>query len=154
MLRRDRQIRMQIHQLVDVFLFAFSFWLAFQLRTSELVIETFGLIPFEDPFSKYLWFYLALIVVAPLILESQGFYDRPMICPRRATLWPLFKGCFYATVALIAALFLFNYVTARTAVILFGFISFALIYLKEEVQQWLAARRLARGYKRRFILIG
>src|SRR5688572_9696871 len=108
MLRRDRQIRMQIHQLVDVFLFALSFWLAFQARSSEWVIQAFGLIPFEDPFSKYIWFYLALIVVSPLILESQGFYDRPMICPRRATLLQLFKGCLYASIAVIAALFLFN----------------------------------------------
>lgn len=154
MLRRDRQIRMQIHQLVDVLLFAVSFWLAFELRTSAWVIETFGLIAFDDPFIKYFWFYLALIVVSPLILESQGFYDRPMICPRGATLWPLFKGCFYATVALIAALFLFGFNTARWVVVLFGFISFALIYFKEEILQWLARRRLARGYKRRFILVG
>src|SRR3977135_3670962 len=97
MLRRDRQIRMQIHQLMDACLFAVSFWLAFELRTSPAVIEFLGLVPFDRPFATYFWFYLALISVAPLILELQGFYDRPSICPRRATLWPLFKGCFFTT---------------------------------------------------------
>ena len=34
MLQRDRQIRTQVHQLADAFLFATSFWLAFALRSN------------------------------------------------------------------------------------------------------------------------
>ena len=90
MLRRDRQIRMQIHQLGDACLFAVSFWLAYELRANEWIIDYFHLAPI-DTFTTYFWFYLVLIPAAPLILEVQGFYGRPVICPRRATLWPLFK---------------------------------------------------------------
>ena len=43
MLRRDRQIRMQIHQLMDACLFAFSFWLAYTLRANPTIIDLFGL---------------------------------------------------------------------------------------------------------------
>ena len=39
MLRRDRQIRMQIHQLMDACLFALSFWLAYKVRSNEDLID-------------------------------------------------------------------------------------------------------------------
>ena len=145
---------MQIHQVVDVLIFAASFYLAFKLRTSPVVIEFLHLPPFDEHFSKYIWFYLVLMIASPLVLESQGFYDRPMLCPRRHTIWPLLKGCILATVGLYAALFLFKFGTARWIPIGFGVISFALLYLKEEILQWLARRQLAKGFKRRFILIG
>ena len=38
MLRRDRQIRTQIHQLVDGALFALSFWAAYVLRANPQII--------------------------------------------------------------------------------------------------------------------
>src|SRR6266550_7533415 len=86
MLRRDRQIRMQIHQLMDACLFGLSFWLAYELRANEAVIKHLDLPPIES-FTSYSWFYLILIPAAALILEAQGFYDRPVISPRRATIW-------------------------------------------------------------------
>ncbi len=154
MLRRDRQIRMQIHQLVDACLFAVSFWLAYELRANERIIEYFNLAPI-DTFTTYFWFYLVLIPAAPLILEVQGFYGRPVICPRRATLWPLFKGCFFTTVGLIFAMYFFRRYPARWVPIWFGFISFGLVYLKEEIFLWVIKNRLTLAqYRRRYILVG
>ena len=43
MLSRDRQIRMQLHQLMDAFLFALSFWLAFELRSNRALGRLFHL---------------------------------------------------------------------------------------------------------------
>ena len=43
MLRRDRQIRTQIHQLADACLFAVSFWLAYALRTNPHIDAWLGL---------------------------------------------------------------------------------------------------------------
>ena len=88
MLRRDRQIRMQIHQLVDACIFALSFWLAYDMRTDVRVIFHLGLNPFEKSFDNYVWLYLILIPLTPLVLESQGFYNRPVLSPRRAYMWP------------------------------------------------------------------
>ena len=70
MLRRDRQIRMQIHQLMDACLFALSFWLAFELRTDPNIIDLFNLIPFNSPFEDYVWLYLVLIPAAPIRHQS------------------------------------------------------------------------------------
>src|SRR5262245_58235256 len=106
MLRRDRQIRMQIHQLVDACLFAFTFWFAYALRSDPAVMDLLGLPP-PNAFRDYVWLYLILIPVAPLVLEAQGFYNRPLLCRRRITAWQLGKACFFIVLGLILAGFLF-----------------------------------------------
>src|SRR6266478_2403530 len=100
MLRRHRQIRMQIHQLMDACLFALSFWLAFLLRSNLDIIEMFGLDP-VGPFKDHAWLYLILIPAAPVILEAHGFYSRPVFCSRRPTVSALFKACLLMTLGLI-----------------------------------------------------
>ena len=84
---------MQIHQLMDACLFAVSFWLAYELRFDPAVIEWFNLPAPPKELESFYWFYLILIPAAPLVLESQGFYERPITGSRRAMMWPLFKGC-------------------------------------------------------------
>src|ERR1700716_4283595 len=104
MLRRDRLIRMQIHQLVDACLFALSFWLAYLLRSHPAIVDLFGLDPI-GAFKVHVWLYVILIPAAPLVLEAQGFYNRPILCSRRVTAWQLAKGCLFTAVGLILALF-------------------------------------------------
>jgi hypothetical protein len=102
MLQRDRQIRTQIHQLADACLFAVSFWLAYTLRTNPQINAWLNLDPIPpEIFNSVVWVYFALIPAAPLILESQGFYNRAALCPRRDILWPLFKGCLITTIGLV-----------------------------------------------------
>src|SRR5438045_5625499 len=132
MLRRDRQIRMQIHQLMDACLFAVAFWMAHVFRSNPDVIDLLGLDPIS-PFDTYVWLYLILIPAAPLILEAQGFYSRPILYSRRTTLWQLFKGCLFVTLGLVLVLFLAKMMLARWIVIWFGGISFILLLLKEEL---------------------
>ena len=82
MLRRDRQIRTQIHQLADACLFGLSFWMAFALRANPQIIAWLNLDPIPaDVLNRVVWLYFALIPAAPLILESQGFYNRPVLVP-------------------------------------------------------------------------
>ena len=156
MLRRDRQIRMQVHQLMDAGLFAFGFWLAYTLRGNQAIIDLFAMKEWTQPFETYLPLYLVLIPAAPLILEGQGFYARPMLCSRSATTWILFKGCFFISLGLVLTMFLFNIpAVARWVIIWFGVISFGLVSVKEEVLLWLVRTRLAQGqYRRRVILVG
>ena len=154
MLRRDRQMRMQLHQLMDACLFAASFWLAYQLRASPEIVGWLKLDP-VTPFESFFWFYLVLIPVAPLVLESQGFYNRPLISPRSATAWALFKGCLITSVGLILAFYFFRLSIARWVVIWFGLISFMLVYLKEEILLLVFKSKLAQSqYRRRYLLVG
>ena len=154
MLRRDRQIRMQIHQLMDACLFALAFWLAYVLRSNPDVIELLSLQPVNE-FGDYKWLYIILIPAAPLILEAQGFYNRPTLCSRRTTAWLLFKGCLITALALILALFFFRLVIARAVIIWFGFVSFGLVLMKEELLRVFFQSKIGQSsFRRRFILIG
>lgn len=154
MLRRDRQIRMQIHQLMDACLFALGFWLAYVLRSNPDIIDLLGLQP-VNKFHDYVWLYLILIPAAPLILEAQGFYNRATFCSRRSTAWSLFKGCLITALVLILVLFFFRMVIARAVIVWFGFVSFALVFAKEELWRLFYQSKLARfALRRRFILIG
>lgn len=154
MLRRDRQIRMQIHQLMDACLFAVAFGLAYVLRSNPDVIVFLNLLPVNE-FSNYKWLYIILTPAAPLILEAQGFYNRPTLSSRRSTAWLLFKGCLLTALVLILTSFFFRMVIARAVIIWFGFVSFALVFAKEELVRLLFQSKLAKSsFRRRFILIG
>src|ERR1043166_8179620 len=154
MLRRDRQIRMQIHQLMDACLFALGFWLAYLLRSSPEIIDLFGLQPVNE-FHDYRWLYIILIPAAPFILEAQGFYNRPTFCSRRTTAWLLFKSCFITTLVLILVLFFFKMTIARAVIVWFGFVTFGLVFAKEELLRSFFQSKLARtSFRRKFILIG
>jgi exopolysaccharide biosynthesis polyprenyl glycosylphosphotransferase len=154
MLRRDRQIRMQVQQVMDAGLFAAGFALAYVVRSNPDFMDLFGLDE-VFPFASYLWLFLVIIPVAPMVLEAQGFYNRPLLCSRRTTAWLLFKACLFTSLGLILALFLFRTVIARGVVVLFGFTSFGLMYAKEELVRWARRSKLGQAqYRRRFILVG
>ena len=154
MLRRSRQIRMQIHQLLDACLFAASFCLAYLLRANPAIADLLGLAP-VSPFVDYLVLYLVLIPAAPLLLEGQGFYDRPVLGPRHRAAWQLFKGCLFTTMGLILVVYLFRLTLARGVILWFSGISFVVVSLKEELLRLVFENRLTQAqFRRRFILVG
>jgi len=156
MLRRDRQIRTQIHQLADGALFALSFWIAYVLRANPQIIAWMRLEPIQPgAFDEAALLYLVLIFASPLILETQGFYNRLMLGPRGAVLWPLLKGCALTTIALVLTGFVLRFNLPRWVPVWFGGISFILIFGKEELLRQAFKSRFGQGqYKRRFILVG
>ena len=158
MLRRARQIRTQVHQLVDACLFAASFWMAYALRGDPTIISLLKLPVINDTTldsDKLIWLYAALIPAAPLILESQGFYSRPPLGSRLGAMWPLFKGCLITTLGLVLAMYVLHFVTPRVMMVFFGVISFGLVSAKEELVRWVMRSQMAQAQsKRRFILVG
>ena len=154
MLKRDRQIRTVIHQLVDATLFAIAFGVAYALRANPDIIAWLKLEP-ASPFENFAWLYLVLIPASPLVLESQGFYDHSPLCARRAILWPLLKGCVLITVGLMLTVYVFHLIVARGIFVLFGCLGFCMVYSKEELIRLLLKSKLAQlQYARRFILVG
>ncbi|MBA4150100.1 MAG: sugar transferase [Verrucomicrobia bacterium] len=150
MLRRHRQLRSKVHRLLDVWLFAISLWIAHVIRDIFPLDDLVAWIPsigpwfshkLTDPvlsFDNYLWLYFVILPLVPVVLERQGFYDRPMLFPRRQIIWALCKTCIGITLLMIFAIYLSNNqaLIARSVMILFGVIAFALVYLKEELIQW------------------
>ena len=166
MLQRDRQIRTQMHQITDACLFVVSFWLAYTLRSNlafvSFVNDTIGSwLPFfrlealPHDLVDQPWNYFVIAPAAPLILESQGFYKRPMLGSRLAMLWVLFRGVVIITVSLVLLLYVFKEIIPRGAMTYFAVISFMLVWMKEELLMSVLQSRMAkRQSKRRIVLAG
>src|SRR5688500_1255728 len=114
MLKRQRQVREQTQKLLDALLFVFALWLAHWIRSDYLRISILGGTPEIQPWREFLWLFVVIIPVAPLILETQGFYSRPLLPRRRITVWQLLKACFLAVLVLISLLFLLKDNPARS----------------------------------------
>ena len=135
-----------------------GFWLAYCLRAQPFFTDWLGFEPISaDAFDQSVWLYFALVPAAPLVLESQGFYRRPVLSPRSAMFWPLLKSCSIVTVGLVLLVFLFRRSDSapRGVMVLFGVISFVLVWAKEELMLIGLRSRLAKAqYQRRIILAG
>lgn len=154
MLRRQQLIRMQVHQLLDAGLFGLGLWAAHWLR-SQWPNAYFPKADSIEPFSQYLWFYLLIVPFAPMLLESQGFYSRSVAGSRRLTVWPLLRACALAALGLILVMFVMRMQLARSVIILFGAISFMLIFGKEEIMRAWAGTKLGQAQlKKRLLLVG
>ena len=75
MLRRDRQMKTQIHQLMDAALITVAFWLAHWIRAQNTTggINIFGFNLLGDPttaFPEYNWMYLVIGFFSPLDRKS------------------------------------------------------------------------------------
>ncbi len=144
---------MQFHQMMDACFFAVSLWLAHVLRSDPDIISLFNLHEI-GPFDSYVWMYLVLLPVAPMVLELQGYYNRPMLCSRATTAWLLLKGCATTTLVLVLAMFLYQTAIPRWIPIWFTGISFALVFTKEELFRAFAGQLALSPNRRRFLLIG
>ncbi|HEY4416742.1 MAG TPA: sugar transferase [Verrucomicrobiae bacterium] len=158
MLQRDHRFRTQLHQLTDACVFAVAFWLAFALRGNPLFSQLIGMDAVkvgEANFDKILWLYLVIFPAAPLILESQGFYNRTILDSRPAMFWPLLKSCFIVTMGLILIVYVFKLTVPRGVMTLFGVLAYALVWAKEEALRLALKSKLAKAqYKRRIVLAG
>src|ERR1700744_4387077 len=158
MLQRDHRFRTQVHQLADACVFAAAFWLAFALRGNEFFSRLFGADAVtlgEANFNRIMWLYLVIFPAAPLVLESQGFYNRTVAGSRSAMLWSLFKGCFLVTIGLVLIIYIFGLIVPRGVMTIFGILSFSLVWAKGELLRVILSSRIAKAqYKRRIILAG
>jgi exopolysaccharide biosynthesis polyprenyl glycosylphosphotransferase len=156
MLRRHRQLRAQLHQLIDAGLFVVALGLAHFWR-SHWKISILGGNPEIESFDQYLQITVLIFFLSPLVLRTQGFYSRPLLSSRSDTAWTLLKSCAIITITVILAIFLFRaqHWIARSVVILFGFVGFALVFLKEELVRWAVQSDFGRSQmKKRLILVG
>ncbi len=156
MLGRDQQLRTQIYQLVDAVLFALALWLGHLFRFTWPAGFLWWHWQPIDSFDHFKWFLLLIVPGAPIVLEAQGFYRRPLSCRRATTAWILFKSCLLITIGVILVMFLFKMFTlARAVPILFGVIAFITVFLKEELLRWGYKSKFAQSQlKRRVILVG
>jgi len=107
------------------------------------------------PFTEYFPLFLVVIPMGMLLLEKQGFYEEAIFAPRREKAWQLARACFLSTIGMILVIYVIRGTQARGVMVLFGFCSFFLMLLKEELM--LRARRSQLGaaqYTKRVVLVG
>jgi exopolysaccharide biosynthesis polyprenyl glycosylphosphotransferase len=144
----------QVYQIIDVGIFEFALRVAHQVRA-----RLYDLPFFRDPITPfnpdYFTLFLAVIPMAPLVLAWQGYYERPLLTPMRKTMWQLGKACAICSVGLILTQFMLRREGARAVFVLFGFCSFGLMLLKEEMLRTVYKTRLGQSqFKRRVVLLG
>jgi exopolysaccharide biosynthesis polyprenyl glycosylphosphotransferase len=151
MFEKQHTLWTRLNKVLDTGLFCVALTLAYFVR-SKVPISWLTRV---DEFSGYRTLYLLVILLAPIILATQGFYARPLIPARSHTVWSLLKGCLLLVVSLILGLFLFKLQFARAVVILFGVMSFALIVAKEELLRRIYKNKYAQDqFTRRIIVVG
>jgi hypothetical protein len=128
MLQRQQQLITQFHRVVDAGLCGVGFWLAHWMRDEDLFRVWDR--PEIHSFGHYAWFLAIILPIAPLFLQLQGFYDRPVLATRRRTISQLSRGILWLSIGLILVSFVMRTQPARSIIVLFGPISFLLILLQ------------------------
>ena len=139
---------------MDAGLFALSFWLAYRIRSAPEVIAWLHL-DHVKVLGEHLPVLLLLAMFGPVMLETQGFYDRAPASwsPRSVVL--LLRGCLFTALAMVVAGFLLRFAIPRGTVMLFTALAFLVVWAKEALQSLAIRSPLGRAqYRRRFILVG
>ena len=134
MLRRQRQIRIQLHRLVDSGLFAFSFGFSYLLRANAgdfgewpvRLLARLGSDPQIPPFATYLPLFLLVIPLSLFFLESSGIYQmyqRTVLPSRWQVIWKRFQVTVLVTIGLILMMFVLKLPATRGLIVLFGGVS-------------------------------
>ena len=146
MLSHLQQTCTRIFQLADGCLFATALLAAYFLR--DALSARLHVSPLES-IEGYLWLLPAVVVLGPMVLASQGFYEPPRPTHRLRALFIILRSCAFTVVGLILFLFILREQLARSVIILVGAIGGLLIYARHELTSWLQSRDFARGQLRR-----
>ncbi len=141
---------------VDAGLFGLSWYLAHVLRV-HLRVAIFGGTREIFPFYYYVWLYTIILPGTPILLRLAGFYARPLLASRRLTAWQLAQGCLWAVIGVILMTWMLRegLTIARSVIILFGTISFTLVFLKEEaLRRWWQSKLGQAQLQKRLVLVG
>lgn len=151
MLRRQRQLRTALHQIMDLGLFGLAFWLAHWLRAEAAA--HFADLPEIHSFDHYFWQWALVLLLTKPFLKAQGFYNRPLLFSRRETIWTLLKVAALEMLVMVTAVFLMKEDFARSIVLLFGGLAVGLVAVKEELMRWWLVSELGREQTRRRVLL-
>ena len=146
MLSHHQQTRTRIFQLADGCLFAIALLAAYFLRDA---CSRWFHWPALQPIEGYLWLLPAVVVLGPVVLAGQGFYEPPRPTQRLRSFFIVLRSCLFTVVGLILFLFILREQLARSVIILVGAIGGILVFLRHELAVWLDASHFAQGQLRR-----
>lgn len=154
MLQRQRQVLGQAQKVLDAVLYGLAFWWAYSLRDTRAFSALFGRPDIRDFLAEYVWM-LVIVPVAPIFLQLQGYYARPLVDSRRRSWSQILLATLWITVTLVLVSFLIRAQPARGVIILFGAFGVILLMLKDELlRAWVRSRVGRAQFQKRLLLIG
>jgi exopolysaccharide biosynthesis polyprenyl glycosylphosphotransferase len=152
---QQRDIYVEVHQIMDALLIAFVFWVAHVLREQFAIEFPAHTVPIA-PFSQYKWLYLIILPLYPFLLDINGFYTRPFHVAFGQTIWILFKSASVCALIVIVAMYFLNLtMLSRGFIVLFAFISVAALTAKDAITRaYLRSHARHNGFARAVLLVG
>ncbi len=151
MLRRKQEINQQLQQFIDAFLLFFAFWSSYALRF--LGTTWFNLEPIP-PFKEFQWAIVVIVLCGPLILETQGFYEHPLLKEWGRTVGQLLRSLVgLALLVGLCVVLLRVKLDSRAVLLLFVAIGSVLLLIKDRLLLSQARRQAARGRLREPVLL-
>lgn len=156
MATRNREINLQLNQLLDAALLALVFYLSHVIRFYGPVWFDLDprMFPRIAPFSQFLWMLVVIVPVLPLILELQGFYSHPsQQTTGRALRQVLRAMVWFVLIIGVCAIMLRLQVPSRFVSILFVVFATGVLVAKSAAQGAYIRRRMHRGKDREPVLL-
>jgi len=153
MLGRKQEINMQLTELTDSAILAFSLWFGHFLR-ARLALIFFPEWDVVPAFGEFVWIMAVVVPFGPIILEARGFYSNLLNKTTGKSLRQLVEGgVIIATIVGMMSVFLRWQVESRAVVILAALVGGSLLLLREAAQRQRIHRRLASGVGREPVLL-
>ena len=140
MLTHHRRARTRLLQALDACLFGVALLACYGLRSDYLLWNR----PALEPLTDYLLLAPLVMLLAPAILATQGFYHPPRPAHWLAVAGAAVRGCLFTVLGVILILFLLRLQFARSVVIMTGVLGSLLVYLRAGMTRRLDATRLAK----------
>jgi exopolysaccharide biosynthesis polyprenyl glycosylphosphotransferase len=151
---RRHHIHTKLNQVLDGALLGVVFWLSHVLRYGlGQRVESVGPIA---TFEHFLWLLAVIVLVSPIVLEFQGFYNHPLRKQRHESARQVFRSLLWMALIFGACVVFFKWTSESRAVLLM-FIAFGGLALlaKVEIVKWRLSRRCREeGHKERIVLAG
>lgn len=112
-----QEIHLQLLQIIDAALFVLALWLAYWLRVVLGDVFRVGDIP---PFAEFVWLAALAIPFGPLILEIEGFYQKPLQQTIRQCIVQILRTMLWLTILVAICVIFFRFdVPSRAVTLIF-----------------------------------
>lgn len=148
---RKQEFNLQVYQLVDSLLLAFSFWGAYFLREK---LAEWSPLDQLGPFTESQWMMFVIMACGPILLELQGFYSHPLQKTIGSSLAQMTRAAFWLALIVSACVIFFRLrVPTRSVLPIFSLLAPLLLSFRERLTITYFRRRLKSGGNREPILL-
>ena len=148
---RKQEFNLQLYQILDAILLAFSFWAAFVLRS--LAHYWWDLDPI-GPFAESQWMVFIIMPFGPILLELQGFYAHPLQKTLGTSLRQMSNAAFWIVFLVAGCVIFFRLqVPSRAVLPLFALLATVLLALRDRMTVALFRNRARSGTNREPVLL-